>query len=1185
MPDDEERSLSVKEVRAKWQSSTGDLPKGTSFTPKPASPLNAPPPPPRRSPNIGVGTEKLVPLESLPAAKDLSLPGLKNKSTSPGFLQGQLGEVFGFDQGKLSGSAHTRSASIPNHTLSAKIVAPTIETSGYIQPHSVEVEARYFNALHVSVPEPGEFGAALEPTDSSSTEDLKIDDVSSGRSQPVHRQHVGRKGLLMSLVKGFEHFRKKTDFVEIAKDGRDIVMTVGQKVGMQKHVDDLCSGCSRIPFNECLTFPGDRVRDDERGREATFYMPIEKILSQREWCKFCRLLFRSVCQPEHDLLQRPPQVHNFLQDNLKHKSFEEWATETPEWRKMVEGIGNRFGILEHNWPFGSSRDHRESAEAAAQVIQSNDKEENPTGGQTDLESLLDSSYQNDLGDILGNKGTSRTDAAVLGASWAGGIGLGVTNEVLADNRRVGKEAQHVIRAAEMATNQLAIFSALKARPLTCWFVVRVFRHGHPRAGQLSVRVFGHGRAPRAPLSQLCSFKLRFERSNQFREGTTQDGQMWYARQLQPFIEFSLFDECLKRCQELHGSICNQYKSAGLQILPGEQTNTFRVIDVRNWKIVEYESRRPEYIALSFCWGNTSDRHFKLRIGNRTKLLRQNSLKDESLPQTFLDAMAVVEKIGAQYLWIDRLCIIQDDEKVGGEKEHQIAQMDRIYGEALFTIVAADGKTADAGLAGVSKTRTYNQVIEEMRRGIYIYLPLEIRQELFPWESRAWTFQEKLLSRRLLVFTNGFAIWHCRQAVWREDVNALDAASVGVPLRWLMLEPPNLPEATVRVLEEDGSTRVFRPPAFGEYAEAVAQYSRRTMTHATDILPAFQGLQRIFESGSLGPAFRYGIPERFLDLALLWQPNTTIKRRESGRNGRCLPSWSWVGWIGTDAENVSHREGSANRYGVKGAHVSYLEPFDVCTDENGGLLMKLGSCRDERIRPMHRWFAAPLIAARPPSPSPSPSPIPSPSSAQAKRPPPRPPQKPQTQSASSSSLLDVATRSETWPTQVNRLSEVISFRTTVQAATPPSVQPQLKNILDDRHLVFETQAATLVVGQSCHRKRKLSAKSGSIFVHEQLQLAADGDERFMLDSNRERIGVAKLHGPRPYRDSSFVEALLLSGAQFFGTEKKVDVLGYPLYNILLVKRDETGLSERIGLGKVFKHAFDRMSPVKTTVVLG
>ncbi len=62
-----------------------------------------------------------------------------------------------------------------------------------------------------------------------------------------------------------------------------------------------------------------------------------------------------------------------------------------------------------------------------------------------------------------------------------------------------------------------------------------------------------------------------------------------------------------------------------------------------------------------------------------------------------DAIKFTEMIGERYLWVDRLCIVQDDFEA---KHAQIHNMGPIYANAYFTKVAALGTSADYGLRGI-----------------------------------------------------------------------------------------------------------------------------------------------------------------------------------------------------------------------------------------------------------------------------------------------------------------------------------------------------------------------------------------------------------------------------------------------------------------------------------------------------
>jgi hypothetical protein len=58
--------------------------------------------------------------------------------------------------------------------------------------------------------------------------------------------------------------------------------------------------------------------------------------------------------------------------------------------------------------------------------------------------------------------------------------------------------------------------------------------------------------------------------------------------------------------------------------------------------------------------------------------RMEGFKLDELPRTFQDAIQVTRELGIKYIWIDSLCIIQDD-PVGWEQESK--RMHGIYASA------------------------------------------------------------------------------------------------------------------------------------------------------------------------------------------------------------------------------------------------------------------------------------------------------------------------------------------------------------------------------------------------------------------------------------------------------------------------------------------------------------------------
>jgi hypothetical protein len=120
----------------------------------------------------------------------------------------------------------------------------------------------------------------------------------------------------------------------------------------------------------------------------------------------------------------------------------------------------------------------------------------------------------------------------------------------------------------------------------------------------------------------------------------------------------------------------------------------RVVCVKNpHKPYIFESRGicDEYTTLSYCWGHGTR---LLTTKQSYEVFRTSLPTDDRMPLTFQDAFRVSEALGFQYVWIDALCIIQDDEQ---DVQKEMSMMGDIYRNSTVTIFAANGNTTDSGL--------------------------------------------------------------------------------------------------------------------------------------------------------------------------------------------------------------------------------------------------------------------------------------------------------------------------------------------------------------------------------------------------------------------------------------------------------------------------------------------------------
>jgi len=313
---------------------------------------------------------------------------------------------------------------------------------------------------------------------------------------------------------------------------------------------------------------------------------------------------------------------------------------------------------------------------------------------------------------------------------------------------------------------------------------------------------------------------------------------------------------------------------------------FRVVDVRTARVVR-QSPNSSFIALSYVWGGSS--HF--RLSKRDLIVPENGEKFAqldrlALPRTIQDAMYVVESLGAQYLWVDALCIVQDDPE---DLKININNMNHIYSAAQLTIIAASGPNADTGLPGIyAGTRLLDPLSSSIESIQVTENEPELDLDKTVWGTRGWTYQEYVLSHRTLIFANQRVFYECNAGIKCES-------------------RPNKVWKGAKKVRFEQFEGVFGH--FRTYARHVEGYNRRTLTYDSDVLNAFSAILSEYSLQDSLKKFCWGLPLRDFTQALLWhirnfhltprefQPLRRRKRDDLPSNGRLFPSWSWIGWAG------------------------------------------------------------------------------------------------------------------------------------------------------------------------------------------------------------------------------------------------------------------------------------------------
>lgn len=179
---------------------------------------------------------------------------------------------------------------------------------------------------------------------------------------------------------------------------------------------------------------------------------------------------------------------------------------------------------------------------------------------------------------------------------------------------------------------------------------------------------------------------------------------------------------------------------------------FRLIDVVEQCVIAPQPL-AQYAALRHMWGTA--KRLLLCADNLAQYSTPGALcmNNPEIPSTFKDAFVVTTELDIQYIWIDALCILQDNEVQ--LQEHM--RMDSIYSSAVVTIVS-DTDNADSGIPGISVPRGPSQATFRYDNTSYISSKRTFGGTMVDsiWETRAWCFQEKLFSKRLLIFSSSQA---------------------------------------------------------------------------------------------------------------------------------------------------------------------------------------------------------------------------------------------------------------------------------------------------------------------------------------------------------------------------------------------------------------------------------------------
>lgn len=191
------------------------------------------------------------------------------------------------------------------------------------------------------------------------------------------------------------------------------------------------------------------------------------------------------------------------------------------------------------------------------------------------------------------------------------------------------------------------------------------------------------------------------------------------------------------------------------------------------RLVDSSTLCPEdiacvYVALSYCWGTDLGHHNTTTLNIADRLNKGFQLNLQSA--TVQDAVVVSRNIGIRFLWVDSICIIQDN---SGDKLIEISRMDQIYQHANLLISATRAAVANEGFlhdidpeyldfAELEFALPFRYCYQGENGRVVLERWFKDRGDLVPQpiHDRCWTMQEHLLSKRILAFGKTGLSWHC-----------------------------------------------------------------------------------------------------------------------------------------------------------------------------------------------------------------------------------------------------------------------------------------------------------------------------------------------------------------------------------------------------------------------------------------
>lgn len=338
-------------------------------------------------------------------------------------------------------------------------------------------------------------------------------------------------------------------------------------------------------------------------------------------------------------------------------------------------------------------------------------------------------------------------------------------------------------------------------------------------------------------------------------------------------------------------------------------NDFQARGIRLDSNTAHLPSNTRYAALSHCWGTLTGQECLTTIDNIDAHLT-DGIAWSKVPQTFRDAIHYTRRLGLEYIWIDSLCIVQGDM---ADWETESVHMFDYYSNAYVTLGSTFSTNCNGGFFSerhvqVSRLYLFDVVFKGATLPVYAYRPFygeeydldfaenhdsSGRSTLtgpFNLFKRAWTFQERLTSPRLVLFTENQLVFECHDGRWTQETNSMTEKT--------------LKEKYRRLLASSGMDS-----SEASWIDLVNRFTILQLSYAQDKLPAFSAVAQQYLSSQSSSSSSHaaedgylcGLRKSHLHCDLLWSAiNEDIDEHvDLEKQPLCFgetylaPSWSWA----------------------------------------------------------------------------------------------------------------------------------------------------------------------------------------------------------------------------------------------------------------------------------------------------